>query len=122
MRNRWRRHPQLESLESLTLLSSALAMGHGVVPRAVAPVVSPARKLSLPGLTLLNGTAHGTFFAHGPSPASGVIYNLFASGKIEPVGPYTAVRGFPDAWVHRKRPFSRDHHLRGPLRAIFSSA
>ncbi len=84
-------------------------MGHGVVPRAVAPVISPARMLSLPGLTLLNGTAHGTFFAHGPSPASGVIYNLFASGKIEPVGHTLLFAGF------QTRGFTASDHSVGTI-------
>lgn len=94
MRDRWRRRPQLETLESMTLLSSASAMAHSAAHRVVAPTISPAPKLPSPGLALLNGTAHGTFFAHGPSPTSGTIYSLFASGKVAPVGSTLLVGGF----------------------------
>ena len=94
MRDRWRRRPQLESLESMTLLSSAAAMAHAAAHRVVAPMTSPAPKLPSSGLALLNGTAHGTFFAHGPSPTSGTIYSLFASGKVAPVGSTLLVGGF----------------------------
>ena len=37
---------------------------------------------------------HGTFFAHGPSPTSGTIYSLLASGKVSPVGSTLLVGGF----------------------------
>ena len=94
MRDRWRRRPQLESLESMTLLSSATTIAHAAAHRVVAPMTSPAPKLPSPGLALLNGTAHGTFFAHGPSPTSGTIYSLFASGKVAPVGSTLLVGGF----------------------------
>jgi hypothetical protein len=36
---------------------------------------------------LLEGTAHGTFFAHAGNANTGTIDNLFASGRIAPLGP-----------------------------------
>jgi hypothetical protein len=69
MRHRDRqRHPQLEPLEPLTLLS-----------------------------TPLSGTAHGTFFAHKSNPGSGTIDDVYASGKIAGVGPTLLVGGFQTA-------------------------
>ena len=94
MRDRWRRRPQLESLESMTLLSSATTIAHAAAHWVVAPMISPCAEASVSGLALLNGTAHGTFFAHGPSPTSGTIYSLFASGKVAPVGSTLLVGGF----------------------------
>ena len=41
MRDRWRRRPQLETLESMTLLSSASAMAHAAAHWVVAPMISP---------------------------------------------------------------------------------
>jgi hypothetical protein len=42
----------------------------------------------------LDGTLHGTFFAHTGNSKSGTIYNLFASGKVGTVGPTLLVGGF----------------------------
>jgi hypothetical protein len=69
MRDRRRRlQPQLEPLESLALLAA--------------------------GPAALAGTVHGTFFAHRSNAASGVVYNLFASGRVAPVGPTLVAGGF----------------------------
>jgi hypothetical protein len=71
-----RRRPQLglEPLESRALLSAG-----------------PARAAEV---GLLNGTVHGTFFAHTGSPATGTVYSLFGSGKLAGVGPTLLVGGF----------------------------
>jgi hypothetical protein len=60
--------PQLEPLEPLALLSA--------------------------GSGLVTGIAHGTFFAHRSNAASGIIYNLFASGRLGPIGPTLVAGGF----------------------------
>jgi hypothetical protein len=75
MRNHMRRpprlRPQVERLESVALLSV--------------------------GAGLLTGTAHGTFFAHRSNAQSGVVYNLFASGRIGAAGPALVAGGFQTA-------------------------
>jgi hypothetical protein len=63
---RWR--PQVETLEAISLLST--------------------------GAASLAGTARGTFFAHRGNPQTGTVYNLFASGKIAPVGRTLVLGGF----------------------------
>src|SRR4051794_22840372 len=82
MRDRWRRRPQLETLESKALLSNLSAGAH----RTHKPSAMAAAPLS--------GTAHGTFFAHEGNPQSGTVDSLFASGKIAPGGPALLVGGF----------------------------
>jgi hypothetical protein len=65
---RRRLRPELELLEPLALLAA--------------------------GPAALAGTVHGTFFAHKSNAASGVVYNLFASGRVAPVGPTLVAGGF----------------------------
>jgi hypothetical protein len=60
--------PQLEPLEPIALLSA--------------------------GPAVLTGTVHGTFFAHRGNARTGVVYNLFASGRIGTVGPTLLAGGF----------------------------
>jgi hypothetical protein len=60
--------PQLEPLEPLALLSA--------------------------GPSGLSGTVHGTYFAHRSNERAGIVYNLFASGRIAPVGPTLVAGGF----------------------------
>src|SRR5258708_1736654 len=96
MRNRRRRSPRLEALESLTLMSSGSAPANGphAAPRGVTPAIVAEAKVPNPGSRSLDGTLRGTFFAHRGSPGSGTIYSLFASGKIGPTGPTLLVGGF----------------------------
>jgi hypothetical protein len=65
---RRRLRPELESLEPLAPLAA--------------------------GPAALAGTVHGTFFAHRSNAASGAVYNLFASGRVAPVGPTLVAGGF----------------------------
>jgi hypothetical protein len=67
---RRRLQPQLEPVEPRTFLS----------------VVA--------GAAVVTGTAHGTYFAHRSNERAGVVYNLFASGRLGPVGPTLVAGGF----------------------------
>src|SRR5262245_48603395 len=83
---RWRRQPQLESLEPMTLMSSLTT-----------PLPHPASahmRGKSPGLALGAGTIRGAFFAHRGDRDSGTIYSLFASGNIAPLGPSLLNGGF----------------------------
>ena len=42
----------------------------------------------------MTGTAHGTYFAHRSNERARVVYNLFASGRLGPVGPTLVAGGF----------------------------
>src|SRR5690349_8451774 len=87
-RDRRRCRPQLEGLGGLTLLSP-LAMGVREASRGTVESGRHARTSRA-----LEGTLHGTFFAHRGSPSSGTVYSLFASGKTGATGPTLLVGGF----------------------------
>src|SRR5690242_17548282 len=86
--DRRRRRPQLEALEGLTLLSP-LAVGTREASRGMVASGHHAK-----ASRALEGTLHGTFFAHRGSPSSGTVYSLFASGKTGAIGPTLLVGGF----------------------------
>src|SRR3954447_18968967 len=86
--DRRRCRPQLEGLERLTLLSP-LAVGAREMSRGMVESGRHAKKSRA-----LEGTLHGTFFAHRGNPSSGTVYSLFASGKTGATGPTLLVGGF----------------------------
>jgi hypothetical protein len=96
MGRQWGCHPQIESLESMELPSTGLSIGLG--PRAFHHRVAPVPAVMLnpmdSGSPVLAGTLRGTFFAHKGNPATGVVYSLFSSGKVESLGPTLQVGGF----------------------------
>jgi hypothetical protein len=73
MRKRTRRRPEVETLESMTLLS-------GITVAAEHPVAALAKTPSFPNPLILNGTLHGTLTAKGSSEL------LKASGNLKPIG------------------------------------
>ena len=84
-RNRKRVSPQVEGLESMTLLSGVAAAvhhGHAVVQTAT----TQTQNLSL------SGTVHGQYFAQSSNPDTGSTYSITAFGRISPLG-RTAVTG-----------------------------
>jgi hypothetical protein len=52
------------------------------------------RALLSGGPAVVTGTAHGTYFAHVSNARAGIVYNLFASGRVGPVGPAIIQGGF----------------------------
>ena len=83
MRAKQQVRPALESLESMTLLSGVAAM-HAHVPAAeVAP---------MPGVISLQGRIQGFYLAHQNNPDTGKVINVFAVGRINPLGE-SAVNG-----------------------------
>jgi hypothetical protein len=77
---RWR--PQLESLESVTLLSGPSAAVHGVLA-ALATTASSAAAVHL------TGTARGTYHVSIANPDTGKDYTFLGSGQIAPLGTAT---------------------------------
>ncbi len=80
MRERMKARPQLESLESMTLLSGAAATA--LSPHHHAKVsITPTG----PGAALtLSGTVRGSFLMNRGS--SGKTYNIFTAGMLTPIG------------------------------------
>jgi hypothetical protein len=80
MRDRWSRHPQVESLEAMTLLSSALPALHPAQAVTVQPNMPVAN-------TVLNlsGEATGHYRAT-TIPDAGKTYTFHGSGQISPLG------------------------------------
>jgi hypothetical protein len=74
IRKRLRRRPELESLETMVLLSGISALEH----HGAAAMV--ARETQAGGLITLSGTAKGTFKAAGKSD------NFLATGSLSPLG------------------------------------
>jgi hypothetical protein len=62
--------------------------------RSPAPALSQAANVPASRASGLDGTLHGTFFAHTGNIKSGTIYSLFGSGKLGSVGPTLLVGGF----------------------------
>jgi hypothetical protein len=90
MRERMKARPQLESLESMTLLSgaAATALSHQGFTE-----VSTAQAATL----TLRGTEHGVFHANrGDSEKS---YEIKAAGKLSPFGPTTATGNLTELLV-----------------------
>src|SRR3954454_4070601 len=85
-RKRFRAQPQVEGLESMTLLSGAAGMMTGAAPLA-AHLSPPA-----PQPLVLSGTAHGSYVGHQSNPDTGTQYSLFAQGRVTPLG-QSIVRG-----------------------------
>jgi hypothetical protein len=52
------------------------------------------RALLSVGPAVLTGTVHGTYFAHVSNLRAGIVYNLFTSGRVGPVGPTLVEGGF----------------------------
>jgi hypothetical protein len=92
-----RRRPQLESLETMTLLSGLPAAAHQAARRDVSPASAHISTHATLAQALGPGTIGGTFFAHRANSGSGTIYSLFASGKLAPLGPVLLVGGFSTA-------------------------
>jgi hypothetical protein len=78
MRNGLCRRPQVESLESIPLLSGASTALQGAA--AIVATVIPGHE------TDLNGTARGTYHVHIANPDTGKIYKFSGSGNITPLG------------------------------------
>jgi hypothetical protein len=64
--------------------------------RQIQPQLEPLEPIALlsAGPAALTGTVHGTYFAHRSNARAGVVYNLFASGRIGSVGPTLLNGGF----------------------------
>jgi hypothetical protein len=81
MREHLQRRPQLESLESVTLLSGSAAAVRG----AIAALVAPSTPTS--GHTIhLTGTARGSYHVHIINPDIGKDFTFFGSGQVAPLG------------------------------------
>jgi len=76
-RNRARIRPEVEGLESMTLLSGVAASVHTA---ASAMVTAPVQTVSL------SGTAHGNYVSRQSNPDTGTLYSFNARGMIAPVG------------------------------------
>ncbi len=86
MRKTWGRIPQLESLETMALLSGVAAAAHHHVAAEVAP---PGGLPMIPvGSTALeiSGTAQGGYVRFQRNPDTGSTYRFFASGQLTPLG------------------------------------
>jgi hypothetical protein len=80
MRERMKALPQLESLESMTLLSGAAAAARSPHDHAEVSIATPAREVT----STLSGTEHGVFRVYGNG--SGKTYDITAAGKLTPIG------------------------------------
>jgi hypothetical protein len=78
-RNQNRIRPELEGLESMTLLSGAAAAIHAHVA-TMTPIVNPLPPISI------SGRAHGQYFARTENPDTGATYDFAATGNISPLG------------------------------------
>jgi hypothetical protein len=74
MNSRFRRRPQVESLESMTLLSGASAAVGGSIAAMTSQVLH------------LDGMIKGTYHEHLPIPDVGKSYTFTGSGQINPLG------------------------------------
>jgi hypothetical protein len=81
MREHLRRRPQLESLESMTLLSGSAAAVGGAIAALVAPPAPTSGHM-----IRLTGTAKGRFHAHINNPDTGKDFTFFGSGQVAPLG------------------------------------
>ena len=79
-----RRRPELESLESMLLLSGIAVDGHHAAAALVAPAITSP----------LSGTASGTFRV-SKSEQAGAPVSFMTQGNISPVGHLTAKGTFP---------------------------
>ena len=79
MRNRWHRHPQVERLEAMTLLSGASS----AVSAVAAVVTTPPTTSHAIHLT---GTAKGNYDVYTPNPDVGKDFTFSGSGAITPLG------------------------------------
>jgi hypothetical protein len=81
MREDLRRRPQLETLESVTLLSGASAAVKGAVAALLTPTPPTAgREIDLTGI------ARGTYHAHIKNPDTGKDFSFFGSGQVASLG------------------------------------
>jgi hypothetical protein len=76
-RNRVRIRPQVEGLESMTLLSGLATTVHAA---ASAMVSTPVQAVAL------SGTARGSYVSRQSNPDVGTTYNFSARGRITPLG------------------------------------
>jgi hypothetical protein len=76
-RRRVRIQPQVEGLESMTLLSGLATTVHAA---ASAMVSTPVQTISL------TGTANGNYISRQSNPDVGTSYNFTARGRIAPLG------------------------------------
>lgn len=84
MRARTRARPQLEALESMTLLSGVAA---AAVHRPHAEVAAVNNGPTTPGTTItLSGTERGLYFARQQNPDTGKQYSFTAVGRVSPLG------------------------------------
>jgi hypothetical protein len=82
VRGRWR--PQLESLESLNLLSGPSAAASGVLA-ALAPTAAPATEIHL------TGTVEGSYQLQIKNPDTGKDFTFLGSAKVMPLGQVTLI-------------------------------
>lgn len=80
-RARLRTQPQVEGLETLTLLSGATAMMTGVHAAVTTAADPPA-----PQALLIVGTTHGSFISRQSNPDTGAVYSVLAQGRLTPLG------------------------------------
>ena len=84
MRRKRRLQPELETLESMTLLSSLAPWSHHAA--AVAKVDGAPPVFATPTTVSLNGTLKGTYHFKSSLPDVGADYTFFGNGKVKPVG------------------------------------
>jgi hypothetical protein len=87
MSDRWRSRPQVESLESMTLLSGVAGTLHAQSAMTVVPITPVATHL-----IHLTGTAKGSYHARS-IPDAGKTYTFSGAGQISPLLGQTNVTG-----------------------------
>jgi hypothetical protein len=83
MRRKRDRRPQLETLESMTLLSGIAAGLHHLAAVDIAGLTS---RPATPTKISLNGVLTGTYHVKSPNPDVGANDTFFGHGKIRPLG------------------------------------
>ena len=85
MRESRSRRPQLETLESVTLLSAMAGVAARSMPSVPAATVSPSTPATANSLSI-SGTVHGSYLQHLGPPDTGGTIRFIAIGKLSGLG------------------------------------